>query len=250
MEGVRKKLNAVVTVITVLSVLLVLYLSIQVIMGRNASLFGYRAYTIVTGSMEPTISVGQTVLVKEVDPETLEVGDIITFTSRDAAIYGSANTHRIYSITEDSDGNKCFITKGDANSSEDGLYVYPSEIHGKVVFYVGSSLNTFLGFLHTKLGFFLVIVCPLMIVIWWFMRDLKKQMNEYTQAAAEQRLEEENEAKDEPKEETIEEVAEEVSEEISEEVIEEVTEESKEEVKAEVKEEAVIEEIKEENVGE
>ena len=128
MEKVRKKLSALVTVITVLCVGLVLWLCIQVISGRNASIFGFRAYTIVTGSMEPTIAVGQTVLVKNVDPSTLKVGDIITFTSRDAQIFGHANTHRIVDITKDSDGKDCFVTKGDANPSEDGLYVYPSEV--------------------------------------------------------------------------------------------------------------------------
>ena len=191
MEKVRGKLNAFVTVITVLCVALVLWLCIQVISGKNASIFGYRAYTIVTGSMEPTIAVGQTVIVKDVDPSTLKVGDIITFISRDAEIFGYANTHRIMSITKDEEGNDCFITKGDANPSEDMLYVYPSEVQGKVVFFLGASLHTFLAFLHTKLGFFLVIVCPIMIVLWWFMKDLKRQMKEYTEEAAQKQLEQE-----------------------------------------------------------
>lgn len=183
-KKVSRRLNVLLTIITVICLVTCLSLCIQVISGKNASLFGYRIYHILTGSMEPTIGTNSKVIVKEVDTETLEEGDIITFISRDSAIYGNANTHRIVQIGTDGDGKKCFYTRGDANNAVDSVPVYPEDIVGKVVFYMGSSVSLFLGFLHTKLGFVLVIVIPLMLLIWLFMRDFKNDVEEYIDAAS------------------------------------------------------------------
>ena len=181
---VSKRLNRLLTVITILSMITCLSLCIQVISGKNASLFGYRIYHILTGSMEPTIGTNSKVIVKEVDTETLKEGDIITFISRDSAIYGNANTHRIVQIGTDGDGKKCFYTRGDANNAVDSIPVYPEAVVGKVVFHMSSSVSLFLGFLHTKLGFVLVILLPLMFLIWLFMKDFKKDVEDYIDAAS------------------------------------------------------------------
>ena len=42
-------------------------------------ILGYETYNVVSGSMEPEIPVDSLILVKPVDPSTLEEGDIIAF---------------------------------------------------------------------------------------------------------------------------------------------------------------------------
>ena len=190
MTKVQKRLNVLLTVVMILCVLICMIVCVQVISGREASLFGFRIYHILTGSMEPTIPTGSNVLVRTVDPDTLQEGDIITFISHDSAIYGSANTHRIIRVETDDAGARCFVTRGDANNMEDEIRVYPADVKGKVVFHLSASANLFLGFLHTRLGFVLVIVLPLMLVIWLFMKDFRKEVKQFTYEKAKESLEE------------------------------------------------------------
>ena len=79
--------------------------------------------------MEPAYHVGSLVYVKETEVEELEVGDVITFRLGGSAL----GTHRIVDIVEE-EGEREFITKGDANDIEDGAPVRESNIVGKVRF--------------------------------------------------------------------------------------------------------------------
>ena len=47
--------------------------------GVQPSFFGYKFFTVLTGSMSPTININDLVIVKEVKPEEIKVNDIITF---------------------------------------------------------------------------------------------------------------------------------------------------------------------------
>ncbi len=179
-DKAKKRLDRLMTVVTIMCVLICLVVCVQVIQGKNASLFGFRIYHILTGSMEPTIAVDSKVVVRSVDPYKLNEGDIITFISKDPAIYGNANTHRIIEVTQDEAGALCFTTKGDANNVADKIKVYPEDIVGKVVFKVSSAVSLFLGFLHTKQGFVLVILFPFLLVIGLLMKEFKRDVKQYT----------------------------------------------------------------------
>ena len=73
--------------------------------------FRYKAYNITTNSMEPTINMGDIIIVKKVkDEENLKNGDIISFNKN-----GEIITHRIIDIVE-TNGEKRYITKGDNNN--------------------------------------------------------------------------------------------------------------------------------------
>ena len=191
-DRVEKKLNGVLTVVLVLCAALCLGICIKTIKGEQASIFGYRFYHILTGSMEPTIPTGSNVLVKEVDPYALKKGDIITFISKDAAIYGSANTHRIISVEKDDSGSTYYVTRGDANKLADSVPVYPEDVQGKVVFHMNSRFfSNFWGFLHTGPGFVTTICCPVLFVCWCLMREFKKQVDEMVRQNAALELEKE-----------------------------------------------------------
>ena len=178
MEKIQKSLDRILTIVLVFCAMTCLAVVIPVIQGKEASFFGYRIYHIMTGSMEPTIPTGSDVIVKQTDPALLAVGDVITFVSKDEAIYGSANTHRIAAIDTDEQGKQCFVTKGDFNPSEDRLRVYPGDIKGKVVYNTRFSFIMFFNFIHTAQGFVTVIVMPMLLVSWRVLKDFRKQLNE------------------------------------------------------------------------
>ena len=51
---------------------------------------GYKPFIVLSGSMEPSIMTGDMVFVKETDPDSLKVGDVIAYKSGSAVV-----THRI-----------------------------------------------------------------------------------------------------------------------------------------------------------
>ena len=76
------------------------------------TLLGYRALTIRSGSMNPTIQVGDVVVDTSVSPLTVRPGQIVTF--RDPAIGQQLVTHRVVAMHRVGKAVD-FVTKGDAN---------------------------------------------------------------------------------------------------------------------------------------
>lgn len=101
--------------------------------------FGYEAFVVQSGSMEPAYHVGSLVYVKPVDAQKLEKGDVITFELGD----GVRGTHRIVEVQEEN-GDLSFRTKGDNNDEADARPVFPNAIVGEVKFSI-----PYLGFLVT-----------------------------------------------------------------------------------------------------
>ena len=77
---------------------------------------GYQVLGMKTGSMRPTISPGDLVIARRVDPGTIRNGDVITF----RAPMGSQApyTHRVVRTVYGPDGPH-FVTQGDANPAPD-----------------------------------------------------------------------------------------------------------------------------------
>lgn len=93
------------------------------------SIFGYKPFMVLSGSMETEIRKGDLIITKIVDPSALQVDDVIAF--RDAE--GTVTTHRIIDVVV-KDGETYFITKGDNNSSQDRNLVELKDVEG---IYVG-----------------------------------------------------------------------------------------------------------------
>lgn len=110
------------------------------------------AMTVLTGSMTPDIPVGSVVLVRPVDPETLEVGDVATYQKKEGE--DTFITHRIVEI-DTSTTPTTYIFKGDANRGPDLEPIVPKRIHGEVWFHV-PYLGTIRDGLAGKGGFTLV----------------------------------------------------------------------------------------------
>lgn len=87
--------------------------------GEVPKIFGYSVMQIVSGSMEPDIPTGSYILIKEIPPEDVAVGDVITFFSDDPRIYGYPNTHRVVEAPIMGEDGLVFVTQGDANDAHD-----------------------------------------------------------------------------------------------------------------------------------
>lgn len=77
-------------------------------------LFGYEIYSVVSGSMEPAIPVDSMVYIKKEAPEDMKKDDVIAF-------YGARDSSAIitHRVVENRIVMGEFITKGDANQTED-----------------------------------------------------------------------------------------------------------------------------------
>lgn len=84
---------------------------------------GFGASVVLSGSMEPSLSVGDLLIV--VPTEELAVGDVVVYTSSGAAI-----VHRIIEIDTESG---TAVTRGDANNASDDP-IPLTAIKGKVVY--------------------------------------------------------------------------------------------------------------------
>ena len=135
----------------------------------DKALFGYRYYTVLTGSMSPTYKVGDMIFVKLSDASELNVGDVITFNpSQDSDAY---LTHRISEKLENYEGTgvTCFRTKGDANDVGDSFLIDSSRVIGKVTFGIPG-----LGYVvrFVQLRWYLIV--PVIIMVGAFFLLLKR----------------------------------------------------------------------------
>ncbi len=173
--------------------------SLKTVDANHRSLFGYKGFIVQSDSMSATdFSAGDVVLIKEVDPATLQVGDIISYISRNSHNYGETVTHRIRSLTTDENGNPGFITYGTTTDTDDEAVVTYVDVLGK---YTGRvpGVGRFFAFLKTKQGYMVCILVPfilLILAVGWniirLMRQGKQEENaEHDAALAAQQAENE-----------------------------------------------------------
>lgn len=119
-------------IICILLIILIALTSFQRF-SNQGSFFGYRIYTVASGSMIPTYEIGDTLLIKDMDAQDLKVGDAVTYRGESFGVNGKIITHQIQDIEVGEDGKYYFHTKGIANNIEDPI-VDEDQVLGKVVY--------------------------------------------------------------------------------------------------------------------
>lgn len=117
-------------------------LAVAVVVPRVA---GATPYTVLTGSMQPTMPPGTLVVTRPVDPADITIGTVVTYQLHS----GEADvvTHRVVGVGVDGTGERVFRTQGDANTVVDAEPVRAEQVRGArwyAVPYVGR-LGTLLG---------------------------------------------------------------------------------------------------------
>lgn len=185
MKYVLRIVNVLAAVVIALA-LVVLLRTVFTPAGEVPSLGNYSFMRTLTGSMEPAIPVHSFIVTEAVDPESLQVGDIITFRSMESKLEGALNTHRITSVYEEG-GQLMFHTKGDANAVEDSEPVSSINVVGKVVF-ISAALGTVVSLFSNPLVFFPFVVVPLVLLLVFELVKLVKSTKEVARAEDEAAL--------------------------------------------------------------
>ena len=152
------------TVTTVLVVIVVI--SAVFLMGSR--LIGMQVFHVISPSMEPTYSVGDLLYVKTVDPDSVKVGDPITFVLNEDLVVA---THRVVAVDGE---NRQFTTKGDANSTEDAAPVHFNNLIGVPVFAI-PLLGYVSAYIQSPPGMYVAIAAGVILLAAVFLPDLLKK---------------------------------------------------------------------------
>ncbi len=124
---------------------------------------GLAPMIVLTESMYPLFGGGDLIFVRTANPEDIEVNDVITFF--DPAGNGtSVVTHRVMEVINQ-DGNIEFVTKGDANNSEDRLAVPENKLIGTYTGFHIPGAGSVAMFMQTTAGLVICVVLPILLLV-------------------------------------------------------------------------------------
>lgn len=156
-------MNVLKKIISVFKIILIVFLIVfiicfgsivyqkKVLKSSMPNLFGYAGGTIVSGSMEPNIKIGDYVIVSV--NGGYDVGDVVMFKRGNSYI-----AHRVIEVFDDG-----IITKGDANDTEDKK-ISNDDVVGPVIKVI-KGLGNFLTFLAKHKYLFFVIIVLVIILL-------------------------------------------------------------------------------------
>ena len=166
----KKALNIVKSILVwtfvVIAVIMMLFtlFSVNTFDKTDRDVFGYKFFIVQTDSMSDTFRAGDIVIVNEIDPTTLVVGDIITFISQNEDSFNKTITHKIRSLTKDENGEPAFVTYGTTTDSDDETVVTYPYILGKYSFHL-PWIGRFFQFLKTTPGYIVCILVPFLLLM-------------------------------------------------------------------------------------
>ena len=173
MATAKKIWNIVSTVLVVLMVLCAVFL-----MGSR--LLGYQCFTVISGSMAPKYNVGDLLYVKEVDVDSIEVGDDITFLLNEEL---TVATHRVIGIDTE---KQYFYTQGLTNNTVDDP-VHFNNVIGVPQFSI-PKLGYVSNFVQNPPGLYYTLAIGALLILAVFLPDMlgKGKKKEEKEVAAPQ----------------------------------------------------------------
>ena len=145
----------------------------------GSRLLGYQVFNVISGSMEPTYSVGDLIYVKDVNPYEVEVGTPITFVLNENLVVA---THRVVEVDEE---NKHFYTKGDANDTADASPVHFNNVIGVPQFSI-PLLGYVSNFIQNPPGMYITVAVGFLMILVVFLPDFFGKKKEEDKAVAAQ----------------------------------------------------------------
>lgn len=174
MKGIKK----VITVLGLILFIVIVTVGITIIYKSYSkpneipSIFGWKPFIVLSGSMEDTIMPGDLIFTKEIDALELKEGDVISFRTNKYTVI----THRIINIV-DEEGERKYYTKGDNNDSPDSEPICNDQIEGIYRYRIPKLGNIALN-LQKPVGIVICIALPLIIVVIAQFADSKRQERE------------------------------------------------------------------------
>lgn len=174
--------TAVLILLIIIGIFLIYYVIAARIVIKNPEYKPlFSLYNIATGSMEPNIKVDDVIVnIRVKSPESIKVGDVITFSSTSSISKGLTVTHRVINIIKNDDGTYEYVTKGDFNPSADSATAKYDDIIGKVAIKL-PGVGKIQGFIATKMGWFIVVLLPALgVIIYDVIKIIKLVYNKKT----------------------------------------------------------------------
>ena len=187
MKGKMKVIKKVITVLGLILFIIIMTIGITIVYksysepNRIPSVFGWKPFIVLSGSMEDTIMPGDLILTKEIDALELKEGDVISFRTNKYTVI----THRIINIV-DEEGERKYYTKGDNNNSADRDPVCNDQIEG-IYRYRIPKLGAIALNLQKPFGIVICIAFPLIIVLIAQFADYKRKEREAKEKEKEKR---------------------------------------------------------------
>lgn len=155
MKYIKKIISIIIMsfLLIVLSFNIFNFVSIKLLKNDLPTINGYAMLEVVSGSMEPIISIGDMVII-DTKVNDYKVKDIVTFKD----VNSSFVTHRIIEITDEG-----FLTKGDANNKEDGI-IPKDKIVGKYIFKI-DNVGAIMKSMRSPFNLFLILITGILMCI-------------------------------------------------------------------------------------
>jgi len=148
----KKTLNIIVGIFSwILIGSFVVILGMTLLSNLNL-LQGYRSFLVQSGSMEPSIMIGDVVITTKT--RQYNQNDVVTFRDND----GRTVTHRVIEI-EETNYAPLLVTKGDANDTKDRHKINTDQILGKVSLVI-PKLGFVIAFSRTPIGLLVLVIIP------------------------------------------------------------------------------------------
>ena len=133
--------------------------------------FGYGAAVVLSGSMEPVLSVNDLIIAKETEEYAL--GDMVVFQDGDSVV-----VHRVVALDEET-----VQTKGDANNVADAP-IGREMVKGKVIAHIPEA-GYVVTFLKTPVGIFTVLAAAVALMELSYRKEKQKDDDELERIKAE-----------------------------------------------------------------
>ena len=140
----------------------ILFIAIQKL-TNNSSIFGYRVFSVASGSMIPVYNVNDVILVKDVNVNRLKVGDDIVYVGNRGGVDGLVVSHRIINIDKRNGKVERLFTQG-LNAQGADPSIGPDQVLGQVIEVV-PIITPINHILKNIFGFFFLIFLPLVFII-------------------------------------------------------------------------------------
>jgi len=143
--------------------------------GTKTPIFGYSFMNVLTWSMQQEIPQGSMVIIKQVDPNIIKIGDNITYMQDEE----TAITHKVIGITENYEdtGARGFETKGVNNEVADFEIVHAENVVGVVKYHI-PRLGAWLDWLRINLILVLCFTGGIILLVILVAGALKKDPEE------------------------------------------------------------------------
>lgn len=170
MNAIKKVINVIIDIVVVLILIvsiLVVVMSLTTLNSGVPNVFGFAPITVASNSMEDTLMVNDLIFCEvrvDSDIKDYKVGDIVTF-NQEIDGEKKLNTHRIVEVIDDQ-GISYYRTQGDnpvTNPEPDPELKTDSDIVAKYIGNKLSGVGAFFSFIRTQLGFFLIVLLPMII---------------------------------------------------------------------------------------